>query len=162
MKRTITSFTFALSFLSLLALVIVLYGSGGSMPTAQAKSDPPQCDLSSMKGSYGYTLTGFFSPSPGFNVPLGVVGSATVGEGGVVTNVDTLVVDGQVTENRTYSGTITLNPNNPCTGTIAFENGLKDNFVIVNGGEEIQFIQTAPMAPATSLQVVVTGAAKRQ
>jgi hypothetical protein len=162
MKRTITSITLALSFLSLPALGIVLYGNGSSVPTAQAKNDPPKCDLSSMKGSYGYTLTGFFSPSPGLNVPLGIVGISTVGEDGAITNVDTLVVNGQVTENRTYSGIITLDSNNQCTGTITFENGLKDNFVVVNDGEEVQVIQIAPMAPETSLQVVVTGVAKRQ
>ncbi len=162
MKRIVTSITVALSALSTLALGLVFYISGSNVPTAQAKNDSSRCELSSLKGLYGYTLTGFFSPSPGLNVPLGAVGVSTVGEDGAITNVDTLVVNGQVTENRTYSGTITLNSNNRCTGTMTFENGLKDNFVVVNDGEEIQFIQIAPMAPATSLQSVVTGAAKRQ
>jgi hypothetical protein len=61
-----------------------------------------------------------------------------------------------------YSGTITLNANDPCSGKITYNNGLKDNFVVVDDGEEIQLIQTAPEAPATALQAVVTGAAKKQ
>lgn len=161
MKRSVTSVTLAIAFLCL-GLGIVSYLGTGSLRAAQAKHDSNDCSLSNLKGSYGYTLTGFFSPSPGFNVPLGVVGTATLSEDGRVANDDTLVVNGVVTENRMYSGTVTLNSGNPCTGKIAYDNGLKDNFVVVDGGEELQFIQTAPQAPATSLQAVVTGAAKRQ
>lgn len=162
MKRTITSLTLALSILSLLVLAIVVYSSADVVPTAQAKNNSRGCTLSRLEGSYGYTLTGFYSPSPGTNVPLAAVGVATIGENGSINNNDTLVVNGQVTENRMYAGTIALNSDNPCTGTATFTNGLKDNLVVVNDGEEIQFIQTAPESPATSLQVVVTGVAKKQ
>ena len=158
MKRSVTSVTLAISFL---CLGIVSYVVTSSLPAAQAKHDSKNCSLSNLKGSYGYTLTGFYSPSPGLNVPLAAVGTGTIGEGGSISNNDTLVVNGVVTENRMYAGTVTLNPGNPCTGKIAFDNGLKDNFVVVDDGEELQFIQTAPEAPATLLQVVVTGAAKR-
>jgi|SRR5712692_6551971 len=161
MKRSVTSVALAIAFLCL-GLGIVSYLGTGSLPAAQAKHDSNDCSLSNLKGSYGYTLTGFFSPSPGFNVPLAAVGTATVGDDGSIVNNDTLVVNGVVTENRMYSGTITLNSGNPCTGKITYSNGLKDNFVVVDDGEELQFIQTAPQAPATSLQSVVTGAAKRQ
>ena len=60
-----------------------------------------------------------------------------------------------------YSGTIALDAVNPCSGRVAYDNGLKDNFVIVDEGEEIQFIQTAAPGPPTTLQIVITGAAKR-
>jgi hypothetical protein len=159
MKRSVISVALAIA---LLGLGIASYIGAGSLPAAQAKHDSKNCSLSNLKGSYGYTLTGFYSPSPGFNVPLGVVGTATLSEDGRVANNDTLVVNGVVTENRIYAGTVTLNPGNPCTGKIAYDNGLKDNFVVVDDGEELQFIQTAPEAPATALQAVVTGAAKRQ
>jgi hypothetical protein len=162
MKRSVTSITIAISSLTLLSLGIIFYIGTGSVPTAQAKHDSQNCSLSSMKGSYGYTLTGFFSPSPGFNVPLAAVGTATIDEGGSISNNDTLVVNGVVTENRIYSGTIALNSGNPCTGKVTYSNGLKDNFVVVDDGEELQVIQTAPESPATLLQSVVTGAAKRQ
>lgn len=161
MKRSVTSVPVAISFLCL-ALVIVSYiGISKSLPTAQAKQDSKNCSLSNMKAAYGYSLTGFYSPSPGFNVPLAAVGKATIGEDGSISNHDTLVVNGVVTENRMYSGTITLNSGNPCTGKIIFTNGLEDNFVVVNDGAEIQIIQTAPESPATALQVVVTGTAKK-
>lgn len=159
MKRSVISVALAIA---LLGLGIVSYLGTGSLPAAQAKHDSNNCSLSNLKGSYGYTLTGFFSPSPGFNVPLAAVGTATIGEDGSIANNDTLVVNGVVTENRMYAGTITLNPGNPCTGKVTYSNGLKDNFVVVDDGEELQVIQTAPEAPATLLQSVVTGAAKRQ
>jgi hypothetical protein len=162
MKRTITSLALALFFLSLLVVGIVVYSSTGGVPTAQANNGSGRCTLSRLKGSYGYTFTGFYSPSPGSNVPLAAVGVATIGEDGSINNIDTFVINGQVTENRMYSGTIALNSDNPCTGTATFTNGLKDNFVVVNEGGELQFIQTAPVEPATSLQVVVTGVAKKQ
>jgi hypothetical protein len=160
MKRFVPSIIIAISFLTLVGLAAFFYGSG-SVPTAQAK-DSNHCSLSAMEGSYGYSFTGFFSPSPGFNVPIAAVGTATIGEGGSVANNDTLVVNGVVTENRMYSGTITLDASNPCSGKAVYENGLKDNFVVVDDGEEVQFIQIAAPAPATTLQVVITGAAKRQ
>jgi hypothetical protein len=115
-----------------------------------------------MEGSYGYRFTGFFSPSPGVNVPIAAVGTATIGQDGTVANNDTLVVNGVVTENRMYSGTITLDSSNPCSGKAIYDNGLKDNFVVVDDGKEVQFIQIAASAPATTLQVLITGTAKRQ
>lgn len=160
MKRSFTSVTLAISFLCL-GLGVAYYIGAGSLPAAQAKQEFKNCSLSNLKGTYGYTLTGFYSPSPGFNVPLGVVGTGTIGEDGSIDNNDTLVINGVVTENRVYSGTITLNPGNPCTGKITYANGIKDNFVVTGDGE-IQAIQTAPEAPATALQAVVTGTAKRQ
>jgi hypothetical protein len=161
MKRSVTSITIAISFLSLLSLGIFFYIGSGTVPTAQAK-DFTHCTLSAMEGTYGYRFTGFFSPSPGFNVPIAAVGTATIGEGGSVANNDTLVVNGVVTENRMYSGTITLDSTNPCSGKAIYENGLKDNFVVVDDGQEVQFIQIAASPPATSLQIVITGTAKRQ
>ncbi len=161
MKRWGISTTIAISFFTLLALGTVVYFGTGGVPEAQAKNNH-NCSLAGMEGTYGYTLTGFFSPVAGTNIPLGAVGTATVGDDGSIANNDTLVVNGVVTENRMYSGTITLNSGNPCTGKITYDNGLKDNFVVVDDGEEMQFIQTAPQAPAPLLQAVVTGAAKRQ
>lgn len=162
MKRSATSLTIAISFLTLLSLGIISYIGTGGVPTAHAKRDSNPCSLSSMKGSYGYSFTGFVSPSAGFNVPIAAVGTATIGEGGSIANNDTLVVNGVVTENRMYSGTITLNPSNPCSGKAIYDNGLQDNFVVVDDGEEVQFIQIAAPAPGTSFQIVITGAAKRQ
>lgn len=161
MKKWGMSITVLISFFSLLGLGMVFYLGSGRVPTAHAKHSH-NCSLAGMEGTYGYTLTGFFSPVPGTNIPLGAVGTATIGDDGSIANDDTLVVNGVVTENRMYSGTITLNPGNQCTGKISFDNGLKDNFVVVDDGEELQFIQTAPQAPASVLQAVVTGAAKRQ
>lgn len=160
MKKLLASLPLAISFL-FLGVGTVTYFDRSSLTTAEAKQGPKNCALSDLKGSYGYTLTGFFSPSPGLNVPLAAVGMATIGEDGSIANNDTLVVNGVVTENRMYAGVITLNPDNPCTGKITFDNGLKNNFVVTGDGNELQFIQTAPEAPATSLQAVVTGAAKR-
>lgn len=160
MKKLLASLPLAISFL-FLCIGIVTYFDGSSLTTAEAKQDPKSCSLSDLEGSYGYTLTGFFSPSPGLNVPLAAVGKATIGEDGSIANHDTLVVNGVVTENRMYAGVITLNPDHPCTGKITFDNGLKNSLVVTSDGNELQFIQTAPEAPATSLQAVVTGTAKR-
>ena len=160
MKKFLTSLPLAISFF-FLGVGMIAYFERSSLTTAAAKQGARNCALSDLKGSYGYTLTGFFSPSPGLNVPLAAVGVATIGEDGSMANNDTLVVNGVVTENRMYAGTITLNPDNPCTGKMIFDNGLKDNFVVTGDGNELQFIQIAPEAPAISLQTLVTGAAKR-
>src|SRR5688572_19330533 len=96
MKRSVTTILIAISFVTLLSLGTISYVGIGGVPSARAK-DSQNCSLGRMKGSYGYTLTGFFSPSPGLNVPLGVVGTAIVGENGSIANNDTLVVNGVVT-----------------------------------------------------------------
>jgi len=160
MKKFATSMNITITLLTLLSLEILFHSGSVGPPAAHAKN-ANNCSLDGMAGTYGYTLNGFFSPSPGVNVPLGVVGTATISEQGSISNNDTLVVNGVVTENRIYSGTITLDPNIRCAGKIDYANGIKDNFVVVNSGEEIQLIQTAPEAPATTLQAVVTGSAKK-
>jgi len=146
MKSTATS-TKAFWVLIPLALLL-LSGGGGS--TAHAKHDG--CDLGSVRGSYGYTVNGT-------NLALGLVaavGRVTADGTGNLSGSDTLSAVGTILH-RTITGTYSITP--ACTGTFSFTDNFGQtvhvDFVAIDGGAELQFIQTDP-------GTVITGAAKRQ
>jgi len=146
MKSTATS-TKAFWVLIPLALLL-LSGGGGS--TAHAKHDG--CDLGSVRGSYGHTVNGT-------NLALGLVaavGRVTADGTGNLSGSDTLSAVGTILH-RTITGTYSITP--ACTGTFSFTDNFGQtvhvDFVAIDGGAELQFIQTDP-------GTVITGAAKRQ
>ena len=59
MKKLITSTTITICSLALLSVGVFFYVGPDSVPTAHAKEDSNHCLLSSLKGSYGYSFTGF-------------------------------------------------------------------------------------------------------
>ena len=131
--------------------------------SAYAQSDSPFCNNRLIKGNYGFTIEGTKLAGLG---PVGpMVGVAmTEFDGntpGSLTQIDTVVIDGQVGADFTHTpanGTYTVNPD--CTGTftINFTDGrptVKVNFVVVENGSEIDTVVVG-VGPNQSQGVLAT------
>lgn len=126
MKRTIAS---ALVLVVLLALV----------PAAHAAE---HCTAATVKGTYGFTFSGFVKDANGNNVPFYGTGvSANDGEGNTVGTVNGSLNGTFIT--FPWIGTYVVNPD--CTGAATSANG-QANFsvVIVRGGAEYMSVATNP------------------
>jgi|KBSMisStandDraft_5_1062788.scaffolds.fasta_scaffold1202849_2 hypothetical protein len=137
------------AFWFLIPLALLLLSGGGGTP-AQAKHDG--CDLGSVRGSYGYTVTGT-------NLAVGLVaavGRVTADGHGNLSGTDTLSAVGTILH-RTITGSYTITP--ACTGSFTFSDNFGQtvnvDFVATGGGAELQFIQT-------DAGTVITGSAKQQ
>ena len=146
MRSTTTS---TRAFWILIPLALLMLSGGGGRP-AQAKHD--NCDLGSIRGSYGYTVTGT-------NLAAGLVaavGRVTSDGQGNLSGSDTLSAVGTIVR-RTITGTYTITP--ACTGTVTFTDNFGQivhlDYVATDGAGELQFIQTDP-------GTVFTGFAKQQ
>ena len=133
------------------ALVAISPAAGDDNPGSGNR-----CSLRHMKGLYGILSTGtVVTPPPGSSIPAGPF--ATVGIMEVDKNGNAIVdltrsFNGTITS-ETLPGMLTLNED--CTGTAVFGGVRTFNIVVVDQGNEIQFIQTNP-------GTVVTVVAKRQ
>lgn len=127
------------------------------LSTALSAHEPRECTNETIKGVYGYTLSGL-SPVP--NVPgqleqlLGV-GIRTHDGQGNFTQVQSekrastpAVLDVQ------GAGTYSVNPD--CTGTLTTATGVQSRFVIVARGKEIHWIVVSPPG------LTISGRATRQ
>jgi hypothetical protein len=117
----------------------------GLMPPAHAK-DGNECSQSSLKGSYGYALTGLQFPSAPSPVGVGPVSAAGLmvfdGHGGLAAQ-DTF--NNGVISRRTGSGTYAVDSD--CTGSAELGGNfgrLSFNFTIDNLGREFSFLVTNP------------------
>jgi hypothetical protein len=129
-----------------LAPVLAVLLSGGGVRPAAAKHD--RCDNGSISGSYGYTVNGT-------NLGVGLVaavGRVTSDGRGNLTATDTLSAAGTILR-RTITGSYAVNPN--CTGSGQFTDNfgltVRLDFVVSDGGDEFQFIQTDPGTIFTGL-----------
>jgi hypothetical protein len=114
------------------------------------------CDATSISGPYGYAFSGFLTDNQGYYHFFSASGRIVADANGGLNGHDTISVDGTVTRGRTYVGSYQVNSD--CTGSITLGNSTGSataDFVVTNGGNEIQFIQSNPGAN-------VTGFAKRQ
>jgi hypothetical protein len=114
-----------------------------------------ECTTGSLSGKYGVTIHGTIlpplTPAP---VPAASVGSFEVDTAGNVTGADTLSLGGQIIP-RTYTGAVSVSGNCTFTARITAPGQVINlSGVIVDGGNEIQFIQTDP-------GTIFTGVAKR-
>lgn len=115
-----------------------------------------KCNLRHLRGNYGILATGtVVTPPPDSGIPAGPF--ATVGIMEVDKNGNAIVeltrsFNGTIT-NETLPGILTLNED--CTGSAVFGGVRTFHIVVVDQGNEIQFIQTNP-------GTVVTVVAKRQ
>jgi hypothetical protein len=132
-----------------LAPLLALLLSGGGKP-AEAKHDG--CNLRTIEGSYGYTVTGT-------NLAVGLVaavGRVTADGRGNLTGADTLSAVGNIVR-RTITGSYTITPQ--CTGTVTFTDNFGQtvnlDYVVTGRSDELQFIQT-------DAGTVFTGFARRQ
>ncbi len=117
------------------------------------------CTLSSVSGKYAILIQGTLLPP---NVPMPTPGVAVgwieLDATGNVTGADTLSLGGQITP-RTYSGTFTIKPDCTFTSRLTVLSGLPgliitSSGVIVDGGRELQFVETDP-------NTIFTAVAKR-
>jgi hypothetical protein len=136
---------FATLFASLIAILGVLCVA----PKAEAA-----CTAATIKGSYGFRFDGFVGPSRrvavkiGAFVPEAVAGeisfAATSSTGGTLTGSESGNFGGGVFQ-LTFPGTYTVNAPK-CTGSLTrtLFGGftVADDFVIVKGGDEIEFAST--------------------
>lgn len=115
-------------------------------PHAQAQE--PSCNLASLHGSFGYTITGSLLPTPA-PTPVGPfveVGRQTFDGEGNTKATATVSINGNSFP-ATLSGSYTVNPD--CTGTITVTivdaygtNTAHANFVITDGGKAYRAVLT--------------------
>ena len=127
-------------------------------PKAQAKASDrasgSRCKLSRLEGNYGIFANGtVVTPPPGLPAgPFATVGTMDVNEDGTASVKLTRSFSGVITR-ETLPGVLTIT--DACTGTAVFGGVRTFDIISVDGGQELQFIQTNPGS-------VVTVIAKRQ
>jgi hypothetical protein len=120
------------------------------------QDEQSRCTVATLKGSFGYTVTGSLAggPTPG---PFAAVGRLTFDGAGNFQNIRTISRNGAITLNAQGIGTYSVEPD--CTGTLTFTDGgvvtLSTAIVIDADGDEFRMI-------ATSSGTVLTVAGRRQ
>jgi hypothetical protein len=122
-----------------------------------AKADDKGCTNASLRGTFIFTGTGFFTSPPALAGPFAEVGTQTFDGRGNTTYAATLSQNGNLVK-VTATGTYTVNPD--CTGTITvlvspFAATVHVSFVIDGTGSEFQAIET-------DSGVVITRIGRRQ
>lgn len=145
------------TFPLILLIAILILGAiliGGTVPpgnTALAQSSTgravrPLCTQKSIQGSYGFISSGSAGPPTipaEVSGPLVGVGTVNFGSRGGFTLIATRSVNGSIDpQPLTLTGSYVVNPD--CTLTMSFAVGFTFRAVIVDGGKEIQFIETDP------------------
>ena len=164
MQRRITITITSLTLLFGLTFGLAgLFGNRELTPIANAsangnsnndQSNGRRCRLRNLEGAYGILATGtVVTPPPGVPAgPFATVGTMEVNEDGNAAVKLTRSFNGVITR-ETLPGILTINDD--CTGTAVFGGVRTFDIVSVDGGDELQFIQTNPGS-------VVTVIAKRQ
>ena len=156
MKRKLTT-VLTVTFLCCLAFALAgILHQHELTPTAQASSSrsASKCKLSHLEGNYGIFANGtVVTPPPGVPAgPFATVGTMEVNEDGTATVKLTRSFNGTISR-ETLPGVLTINDD--CRGTAVFGGVRTFDIISVDGGNELQFIQTNPGS-------VVTVIAKRQ
>jgi hypothetical protein len=106
--------------------------------TAQAQGST-SCSLAGVKGTYGLQGEG---TEIGVG-PLAFAGQITLHGGGTLNGTETLSINGSVVSKQKISGAYKVG--HPCQGAAVIQIGNQGpvhlNLVVVNGGQEILFIQ---------------------
>ena len=128
---------------ALLVASAVLLGLGDA---ASARQDErARCTVATLKGSFGYTVTGTLAagPTPG---PFAAVGLLTFDGAGNFQNIRTISRNGSITSRAQGIGTYSVEPD--CTGTLTFTDGgivtLSTDLVVDADGDEFRMIATSP------------------
>jgi hypothetical protein len=137
------------------------------MPAAQAQSVEVDsagpihrkgCTLRTVEGTYGGTAEGEFLPGNSLGAPAGpyrVMERVTYDGRGQLTGYGIAgSLNGEIFQDVPYPGPLPYTVNPDCTGTVTSPLGLAARFVIVDGGEEILWLNVNP-------GVVVSGIQKR-
>ncbi|MBV9768870.1 MAG: hypothetical protein JOZ32_04805 [Bryobacterales bacterium] len=135
MNRSTIAKNFAIAAVTVLVL--------GIAPTA--KADNKGCSNATLRGTYAYTSTGTITSPPDLAGPVAEVGTQTFDGKGSTTATATLndtpqplMITGTYTVNSDCTGTFTLQVVSPFQATIDVF------FVLDNGGDEFQAIETNP------------------
>ena len=113
----------------------------GSAADAQTAGD---CSLSTLRGAYGYTVTGVTGITGGSDgTPFAAVGVLTFDGDGGFENVRTVSSNGAIQRNVPGTGTYTLGRD--CRGTLTFSGGarggaMENDIVVDDGGKELRLI----------------------
>jgi len=138
-------------------------------------AEDPVCDAKSWKGAFGYRLTGFVYDTQGYTYFLTAAGRMVSDGEGNLKGADTFSFDGSILK-REYTGTYTINSD--CTGSLTITttsgNETRADLVLVNNGNEAEFVQTdqgyivsgslksqTPTVPASTPVTPVPEASKR-
>lgn len=101
------------------------------------------CDATSLKGAFGFRLTGTTWDSQNYLYFHSVVGRLVSDGAGILTGADTYNFDGTIYR-QTLTGTYTINED--CTGTMSFSGtaaGTSNyDIVVTNNGQEAEIVQT--------------------
>ena len=140
-----------------LLAAVALTATGQSKPTAKADASlTPRCSSRSISGNYGMTVNASNVVAPGVSIPIVAVGLINFNGEGTLTGTATTSFGGGV---GTDSVTGVYSVESNCTGSfsVTFSNGftINHNFVLVDEGKEIIFIQT-------DQNTVTTGRFRRQ
>jgi hypothetical protein len=137
-------------FASLLPILIAVLGTICAPLTARGA-----CNATTVAHTYGFRFDGFVTPA---HVPLKISGFFPEAVAGEISFTATSVSDGTFTGTETanfggavfpltFTGTYTINVPG-CTGSLTrtLSNGVtgRDDFVIVSGGAEIEFVSSSP------------------
>jgi hypothetical protein len=142
MKRTAVVRAMGVVFAAVVALVTI-HGMGARAVAGQSEALSPQadqrttCSTASLHGTFGFAATGAFAGSP-----VARVGWETFDGEGHARGTATTSVNGTIYDHSSFTVTYTVNHN--CTGTFTEEDSAigpsHDEFVIVDGGREIQAV----------------------
>ena len=148
----------------LIAAALVAFGlvigrsSLQTVPVVKAQS-ADACTLGSLKGNYGYHMTGEFYDSQGNLGFFASVGRLVAAGDGTFTAVDTVNVDGTISAGRKSNGTYTIKDD--CTGSATFNDATTakatGNFdiVLITSGKEVNFVEK-------DTDIIISGTAKQQ
>jgi hypothetical protein len=122
---------------SALALLVLV----AMVPAAHANE---RCAAATLRGSYGFSFSGFVQNDQGNNIPF-IGAGRTIADGkGNASSTITASTNGTVST-FPWTGTYTVNPD--CTGSATAtpgSGGADFFFVIVNDGEELMGMATTP------------------
>ncbi len=112
-----------------------------SAPPVRAQSG---CTNANFQGAFGYTFRGSVSVNS-ILAPYAAAGRLVADGNGKFTGAESASVNGDIVR-RVYNGVYAMNPN--CSGTAILNDnfGAVNNFdfIIVNGGKRVDFVQTDP------------------
>ena len=119
---------------------------GSSAASQEQASRHKRCSLRTLEGLYLFAYSGY-QIVDGQQVPFVFSGRDRLNGDGTLSGVNTFSINGAISQNVTYTGTYTVNPD--CTGTsttVDDGTGETGHFDLFFGpdGDEVAFVQTDP------------------
>ena len=147
------------SRISIFATPLAIIGAFlASSAFANAQSDDGACSNRTLQGDYGFSVEGLILPAPGVSIPIRGVHMTHFDGKGNLTQVDSLLVNGDPISDWTpVTGTYHVDAN--CTGTIllhpSYGGFVNLRIVVVRNGKEIHTVVWPPFdGPARTVTSV--------